>query len=114
MVNQEDWLFGIRPMLELFNQKDLLLLMNRMKFFLTKKHLQFLIKNLEDPSLLIKLREFFEQSPKSMDFSENEVNRILDRLSDLLVQMDLDDEYVPNKNGLLIEEIIDVFSQKYQ
>lgn len=90
-------------------------LMDKIK--LKQKQIMFLLNNLSNKELKLKLDNALENAKKNqstnrilISFSNNEKTIMLDELTYLLTSIGLDDEETINQQGLIIEDIIDLFT----
>ena len=78
------------------------------KIILNKEMYNFLHKNIYS---LKKVKQEGQDYIVSLDSTE--IEKILDKLSDILVEKGLKDDDSPNDYGTFIEKLIDIFSNKY-
>lgn len=86
-----------------------------MKYLLTKTQLDLLIGISSDTIIQTKLKEAKSISSSrienrcSVDLNEEEIEKILDELTNAFISQGIDQTYEPNEYGLKIERLIDVF-----
>ncbi len=87
-----------------------------MRYSLTKNQTDLLIGISNDTIMLTKLKEARSVSSTrvenkcSVDFNDEEIEKILDELTNAFVSRGIDQTYEPNEYGLQIERLIDVFN----
>lgn len=84
--------------------------MNIKKFNLKHKDILFLKENFKETGFLQKIQESKHKS-LSIPLSEEEVEVVLDELTFLFTLKGIDKDGEPNKLGLYIEGLIDLFRQ---
>ena len=82
-----------------------------MKFYITSEQREFLLSKIKDEDLILKLKGSFTQEKRKIviDLSNEQRDRLDNELSNLFCSIGLQKNDEPNKLGLFIEDLIDIF-----
>ncbi|HLY68207.1 MAG TPA: hypothetical protein VKR53_00680 [Puia sp.] len=91
--------------------------MKETKYIIKKNKLIFLKENIKNISVLTKIEKILQKINKekninssSLQLTQEEAEAVLDELTFLFTLKGVDENSEPNKLGLFIEELIDIFS----
>ena len=111
MENRGDHKFGIKA--ELFNQRSKKEKFYMNKIYINQSQLRLLTNLFNKPFIINRL---YQENLKNthikqyyLILNEKEKQYIIDYLSDIFIQKGLQENDEPNKFGLQIEELIDIF-----